>query len=473
MAKNDVNAAIVSLKELLSGDDDFVREAVRGYLQDVLEEEMTAAVGAGKGERSLSRLGYRSGYYERALVTRVGRIELRVPQDRNGRFSTDLFERYQRSEKALVSALTEMYVQGVSTRKVKKITEELCGHRFSASTISSIVKKLDGQLRAFARRRLDEPFPYLIVDARYEKVRENGVIVSQAVLIALGIDWEGRRQVLAVELANRESASSWKEFLLGLKERGLSGVEFTVSDDHAGLKKAIAEVLPEAVWPRCYVHFLRNALDHMPRKRDDDCLQELRWLYDRRDLSEARRDLAAWLQRWQGKYPKLTDWVAFRPLRERGQYRGDPRLLPVAPSAPQAPQIDQHAGTLQPGDQTADPCRARLSQCGKLPQADPRARRRNPRGLARGQPLHQHETTRGAQTRTHEGSRLRAARHGRRCDTPCLRAIHARENTRQHGQTKLQKIVDITWRPLKPMLQRKYFFCRNSPFWQAIERVRL
>ena len=309
MAKKDVNAAIVSLKALLSGDDDFVREAVRRYLQDVLEEEMTVAVGAGKGERSLGRLGYRSGYYERALVPRVGRIELRVPQDRDGRFSTDLFERYQRSEKALVSALTEMYVQGVSTRKVKRVTEELCGHRFSASTISNIVKKLDGQLRAFARRRLDEPFPYLIVDARYEKVRENGVIVSQAVLVVLGIDWEGRRQVLAVELANRESRSSWQEFLLGLKERGLSGVEFTVSDDHAGLKKAIAEVLPEAAWQRCYVHFLRNALDHMPRKRDDDCLQELRWLYDRRDIGEARRDLAAWLQRWQGQYAKLTDWV--------------------------------------------------------------------------------------------------------------------------------------------------------------------
>ena len=310
MAKKDVNAAIGSLKELLSGDDDeFVRDAVRGYLQDVMEEEMTAAVGAGKGERSLVRLGYRSGYYERALVTRVGRIELRVPQDRDGRFSTTLFERYQRSEKALLSALTEMYVQGVSTRKVKRITEELCGHRFSASTISNIVKKLDEQLRAFARRRLDEPFPYLIVDARYEKVRENGVIVSQAVLIALGIDWEGRRQVLAVEMANRESRSSWKEFLLGLKERGLTGVEFVVSDDHPGLKKAIGEVITEAAWQRCYVHFLRNALDHMPRKRDDDCLQELRWLYGRRDLSEARRDLAAWLARWQGKYPKLTDWA--------------------------------------------------------------------------------------------------------------------------------------------------------------------
>ena len=198
MAKREVNAAFGSLKELLSGDADFVREAVREYLQDVLEEEMTAALGAAKGERSMVRLGYRSGYYERALVTRVGRLELRVPQDRDGRFSTALFERYQRSEKALLSALVEMYVQGVSTRKVKKITEELCGYRFSASTISNIVKRLDAQLLAFARRRLDEPFPYVIVDARYEKVRDNGVIASQAVLIALGIDGEGRRQVLAV-----------------------------------------------------------------------------------------------------------------------------------------------------------------------------------------------------------------------------------------------------------------------------------
>jgi len=132
---------------------------------------------------------------------------------------------------------------------------------------------------------------------------------SRRVPIALGVDWEGRRQVLAVEIANRETGSSWKDLLLGLKERGLEGVEFVVSDDHPGLRKAITEVLTEAVWQRCYVHFLRNALDHMPRERDDDCLQELRWLYDRRDIAEARRDLAAWLNRWQRKYPTLTDWV--------------------------------------------------------------------------------------------------------------------------------------------------------------------
>src|SRR5690348_8969452 len=225
-------------------------------LEEVLEAEMTEALGAEKGERTVGRLGYRSGYYGRTLITRIGKLELRVPQDRAGRFSTELFERYQRSERALVAALAEMYVQGVSTRKVKAITEELCGHSFSASSISAINQRLDASLAQFAGRPLVEAFPYLILDARYERVRETGVIVSQAVLIAIGIDWDGRRQVLAVELANRESRSSWRDFLLGLKARGLHGVEFVVADDHAGLRAALREVLAEAAYQRCCVHFL-------------------------------------------------------------------------------------------------------------------------------------------------------------------------------------------------------------------------
>jgi putative transposase len=259
--------------------------------------------------RAGSRLGYRSGYYTRTLVTRVGKLELRVPQDRDGRFSTELFERYQRSEQALVATLAEMYVQGVSTRKVKAITEELCGHSFSASAISSINKRLDDSLAQFASRRLEEPFPYLILDARYEKVREGGIVASQAVLIAVGIDWDGRRQILGVEMATRESQSSWRTFLLGRRERGLSGVELVVADDHAGLRAAIREVLSEAADQRCYVHFLRNVLDHLPRKADDDCLQELRWLYDRRSVEEARRNLAAWIAKWEGRYPRLVAWA--------------------------------------------------------------------------------------------------------------------------------------------------------------------
>lgn len=309
MTRDVGKPAVAAVKELLSRDQDALRELVREVMQTMLEAEMDEAIGAAKGERTAGRLGYRSGYYSRTLITRVGKLELRVPQDRDGRFSTELFERYQRSEQALVSTLAEMYVQGVSTRKVKAITEQLCGHSFSASTISAINKRLDERLAAFARRRLDEPFPYLILDARYEKVRESGIVVSRAVLIAVGIDWDGRRQILAVEMANRESRTSWKDLLLSLRGRGLHGVEFVVADDHAGLRAAIREVLAEASFQRCYVHFLRNALDHLPRKADDDCLQELRWLYDRRSVEEARRDLAAWIARWSGRYPKLVDWV--------------------------------------------------------------------------------------------------------------------------------------------------------------------
>jgi transposase-like protein len=309
MTKVEDRAIVKLAKEALFADREGLKELFRGVLQEVLEAEMTEAVGAEKSERTEGRLGYRSGYYTRGLVTRLGKIELRVPQDRQGRFSTELFERYQRSDKALLAALAEMYVQGVSTRKVKAITEELVGHSFSASLISAIVKKLDGELSRFARRRLEEPFPYLILDARYEKVRVDHVIRSQAVLVAVGIDWEGRRQILGVELANRESRSSWRDFLAGLKERGLHGVEFVVSDDHDGLKKAIRECLPEAAWQRCYVHFLRNAIDHLPRKRDDDCLKELGWLYERRNVKEARVDLKAWIERWQGRYAKLVAWV--------------------------------------------------------------------------------------------------------------------------------------------------------------------
>ncbi len=309
MTNKQLKAKGVTAEAVLMADRDFLKALMQEAVQAVLEAEMTECLGAAPGERTTARTGYRAGYYGRGLITRIGKLELRVPRDRHGDFSTALFERYQRSEKALVAALAEMYVQGVSTRKVKAITEELCGHAFSASAISAINKGLDDALARFAERPLDEPVPYLILDARYEKIREAGVICTQAVLVAIGINWDGRRQVLAVELANRESQSSWREFLVRLKARGLSGVEFVVSDDHAGLKKVIGEGLPEATWQRCYVPFLRNALDYLPRKADDDCLQELRWRYDRRDLNEAQRDLAAWITKWQAKYPKLVDGV--------------------------------------------------------------------------------------------------------------------------------------------------------------------
>lgn len=311
-AEKNVKTVALELDEVkhaLVEQKDFLVPMVQQAVQSVMEMEMEECLQAGRYERCGERVGYRSGYYARRLVTRVGTISLRVPQDRSGHFSTQVFEHYQRSEKALVAALAQMYVQGVSTRKVAAITEELCGHEFSASSISEITRRLDQQLQQFSQRSLEQEFPYLILDARYERVREEGNIVHRAILVALGIDWEGRRQVLAVEYAQRESQNSWKEFLLRLKERGLHGVRLVVSDDHAGLRRAVPEVLTEAWWQRCYVHFLRNALDCLPRKADDDCLKELRWMYERRDVEEARRDLKSWLERWAAKYPKLCEWV--------------------------------------------------------------------------------------------------------------------------------------------------------------------
>lgn len=309
--KKDHTKNMIPREQLLGllQSDDAIRGLLEAAIQRVLDAEMDETLGAEKSERTSERRGYRSGYYGRKLTTRVGTLELRVPQDRGGLFRTEVFARYQRSEKALLLALAEMYVQGVSTRKVRAVTEELCGHGFSASSVSAVTTQLDTELKRFMSRPLTEEYAYLILDARYERVREGGVIRSRAVLVAIGIDWEGRRQLLAVELANRESISAWKDFLLALKARGLRGVHLVVTDDHPGLKQAVAEVLPTALWQRCYVHFLRNALDYLPRSADRACLQELRWIYDRRDATEARTDLQAWLTRWQEKHPKLCAWV--------------------------------------------------------------------------------------------------------------------------------------------------------------------
>ncbi len=224
-------------------------------MQEMLEAEMTDALGAEKGERTVARRGCRS-----AITAAPSSPEWASSNCARRRIATGAsrpncsnavsapsrrwWRRWPRWEPALG---LDPRVQGVSTRKVKAITEELCGHAFSASAIN---KRLDESLDAFAKRPLAEPFPYIILDARYEKVREGGVVASQAVLIAIGIDWDGRRQILAVDMANRESRSSWRDFLLGLRRRGLNGVEFVVADDHAGLRSAIREVLTEAAFQR-------------------------------------------------------------------------------------------------------------------------------------------------------------------------------------------------------------------------------
>lgn len=198
--------------------------------------------------------------YLRGLVERVGELELMVPKDRDGEFQTELFDRYQGSERALVLAMQEMYVEGVSTRKVTAITEALCGLEISKSQVSALAGRLDAEIAEWRGRRLAKSYPYLVVDARYEKVRRCGAIVSQGVLIVVGIEIDGYREVLGVWVFDSESEASWGAVFSELKERGLCGVSYVVSDDHQGMVGAIERHFQGVAWQRCQVHFLRNAL---------------------------------------------------------------------------------------------------------------------------------------------------------------------------------------------------------------------
>lgn len=241
MAEGNGREFAAMAQAVLVDDPGFLRGMVERAVQVILEEEMTAHLGAARYERGDGRTGHRNGTKPRTLTTRVGPLNLRVPQDREGTFTTELFARYQRSEQALVTTLMEMYVQGVSTRKVAAITEELCGTSISKSQVSALVGRLEPELTAWRERALTAvAYPYLVVDARYEHVRVDGRVVTLGVLIVAGVREDGRREVLAVEEADTESEATYHNLFRRLKDRGLRGVELVTSDDHRGLTAAIA-----------------------------------------------------------------------------------------------------------------------------------------------------------------------------------------------------------------------------------------
>jgi transposase-like protein len=230
-------------------------------IQETLEAEFTRFLGAAPYEHTPERRGWRNGTRERTLVTRVGTLRLRVPRDRAGEFQPALFERYRRSEQAFVLALAEMYVQGVSTRKVSAVVEQLCGTTVSASTVSACTQRLDAGLAAWRARRLDDAvYPYLIVDAHHERIRREGQVLSTAALWVIGVRADGYREHLGLWLGASESGTSWEAVFRDLVARGLTGVIYVVSDEHEGLVGAVRRFFPEAVHQRCQVHYLRNAL---------------------------------------------------------------------------------------------------------------------------------------------------------------------------------------------------------------------
>jgi len=287
---------------------DPLQAILRHTIQQVLEEELTAFLNAEPYSRTEGRRGYRNGYKPRVLKTRVGRLELMVPKDREGRFQTELFEKYQRSEKALMLAIAEMYVMGVSTRKVKKITDELCGLEISRSQVSSMTKRLDDEIREWRMRSLsDREYPYLIVDARYERIRRDGAIIPQGVLIVVGVDNEGFREVLGVWCADLESEATWSCVFRELRERGLRDVGYVVSDDHKGLVEAIGRHFQGVVWQRCQVHFIRNVLG-MASKADRGLIVSLlKEITGAQTLESARNRLHEAAKVLESSHPRIAD----------------------------------------------------------------------------------------------------------------------------------------------------------------------
>ena len=286
-------------------------EAFAGLVSVILNQALSAQaseqIGAGPYERSDGRCTYRNGYRERELRARVGKLRLMVPRLRNGEFSTDLFQRYQRSEQALVLAMMEMVIQGVSTRKVSAITEELCGISFSKSTVSALCAALDPAVEAFRNRELGKRYPFVMVDATFTKVRNGDRVRSKGLMVALGVNEKGTREVLGFQCADTESKADWTSFFNSLKDRGLAEVDLVISDSHKGLVQALRRCFQGASWQRCQMHFSRNILGVCPGKLKPELHDALRSLYEADDHKTAVMIRNRIAERFRESAPKAVE----------------------------------------------------------------------------------------------------------------------------------------------------------------------
>ena len=263
---------------------------------------MTEHLGAESYERNGDRKGYRNGYRVRRLSTRVGHLILRVPQTRDGSFSTEIFKRYQRKEQAFVLGLMEMYLAGVSTRKVTKVTEQLCGVSFSKSTVSELTIELNARVDAFKNRKLDDKkFPFVIVDALVIDVRKDEVVRSMSMLIAYGVNEKGNREILGLWLGDSESEQTWSELFKELKGRGLYGVDLVISDNHSGLVKALKKNFQGAAWQRCQVHFMRNVMGHAAKKYRKEIAEHLKSILYAYKRETAKKLADEFVEQYEGK----------------------------------------------------------------------------------------------------------------------------------------------------------------------------
>lgn len=270
--------------------DEAIKFLLERILNQIMKAESEEQLGAAKHERSEERSDYRNGTRERNLNTRIGTLTLEVPRHRNEPFHTMIFENYQRSEACLIATMVQMVIAGVSTRKVEKVVETLCGTSFSKSTVSELCKKLDTEIKEFNERPLEDmKCPFLMVDATYFKVREDHKIKSKAFMVAVAIKSDGSREVIGFDTHDTEENYSWNNFLNKLKSRGLKGVNLVISDAHQSIRKAITDVFPHAAWQRCQVHLERNIVDVTPIKYKEGMKLELRNMFNASTLTEAER----------------------------------------------------------------------------------------------------------------------------------------------------------------------------------------
>ena len=288
---------------------DVVREALGWAIEELMEADVTERLGAAPHERTPERTGQRNGHRPRLFDSRVGTLELAIPKLRSGSYFPDwLLEPRRRAERALVAVIQEAYVRGVSTRKVDDLVRAMGASGVSKSEVSRVVAELDLELAAFRERRLDEiRYPYLWLDAQYEKVRDGGRIVNAAFLIAIAANERGEREVVGCAVAAAESEASWTAFLRSLVARGLAGVRLVTSDAHLGIKAAVAATLDGAAWQRCRVHLLRDILVHVPRHASAMVAAFVRTIFAQPDDSAARAQLHAVAERLTTSFPKAAD----------------------------------------------------------------------------------------------------------------------------------------------------------------------
>lgn len=294
-------------KAQMDKDLDFLRDGVKLLAEATMEMEVSEHVGAEKFERTTERKGQRNGYREREWDTRVGTVELRVPRVRDGDFFPSLLDPRRRAEQALVAVVQEAYVQGISTRKVDDLVKALGMNGISKSQVSRLCASLDEVVEKFRNRKLEGGYPYVWLDATYLKVRENGRVVSMAVVVAIGVKDSGEREVMGFDAGPSEDGAFWLRFLRGLVARGLSGVKLVTSDAHEGLKGAIEVVLQGASWQRCRVHFVRNALSLVPKSAQEMVAATIRTVFVQPDAVSAREQWRRVADSFRGRFPKLAE----------------------------------------------------------------------------------------------------------------------------------------------------------------------